>query len=127
VLLGECVEHGLIPLAEIGCAVVCQGETDLFVFRETRALDGNDLGAIGFDDADILDASGFSAFDGAVAGEDAVVLVNDDGACGTVALKGLFDEFSGTVGAPTGVFLVWEAFLWSERSELIEVTDLNRL
>ena len=86
VLLGEAVEHLLIPFGEVAGAVIGEGETDFLFFGETSATYGDDLLAIGFDDADVFDASGFGPFDGAVASEDAVVFVDDDAAGCAVAV-----------------------------------------
>jgi hypothetical protein len=105
-LFREAVKHLLVPLAEISSAVVCEGETDFLVFGEPGATDGDDFVAFGFDDANVFDASGFGTFDCAVASKDAIIFVDDDGACGAVALQGFFDQLGRAISTASCVFMV---------------------
>ena len=77
-LLAETVKHLLVPLREIGSAVVGKGKTDFLFFGKAGAANSDHFVAVGLDNADPIDASLFSAFDSAVASEDAIVLVDDD-------------------------------------------------
>lgn len=78
VLLAETVQHLLIPLGEVGGAVIGEGKADLLLFGEAGAADGDQFVAVGLDDADAVDSGFLSALDRAVASEDAVVLVDND-------------------------------------------------
>ena len=78
VLLAETVKHLLVPLGEIGSAVVGEGKTDLLLLGKAGATDCDHFVAVGLDDADPIDAGLLGAFDGAVASEDPIVLVDND-------------------------------------------------
>lgn len=78
VLLAETVKHLLIPLGEIGGAVIGEGKANLLLLGEAGASDSDHFVAVGLDDADPVDAGLLSALDRAVASEDAVVLVDND-------------------------------------------------
>ena len=78
VLLAETVKHFLIPLREIGSAVVGEGKTDFLFFGKTSAANSDHFIAVGLDDADPIDAGLLSALDSAVASEDTIVLVDND-------------------------------------------------
>jgi len=91
VLLAETIQHFLIPLGEISGAVIGEGKADFLLFGEAGAADSDHLVAVGFDHADAVDAGLFSALDRAVAGEDAIVLINNDRAGCAVTLQGLLD------------------------------------
>ena len=90
-LIREPVQHLLIPGRQIRGAVVSESEADLLLLREPGAAHRDDLVALCLNDADVADAGSLGALDSAVAGEDAVLLVDNDGASGAVALQGLFD------------------------------------
>ena len=91
VLLAEAVEHLLIPLGEISGPVIGEGKADLLLFGEAGAADSDHLVAVGLDHADAVDAGFFSALNSAVAGEDAVVLIDDDRTGCAVTLQGFLD------------------------------------
>ena len=78
VLLTEAVQHFLIPLGEVGGAVIGEGKANLLLFGQAGASDSDHFVAVGLDDADPVDAGLLSALDRAVASEDAVVLVDND-------------------------------------------------
>jgi len=91
VLLAEAVQHLLIPLGEISGAVIGEGKADLLLFGKAGAADSDHFVAVGLDHADAIYAGLLSALDSAVAGEDAVVLIDNDRAGCAVTLQGLLD------------------------------------
>ena len=90
-LIREPVQHLLIPGRQIRGAVVSESEADLLLLREAGAAHRDDLVALCLDNADVADAGCLRALDRAVAGKDAIFLVNNDGSSGAVTLQGLFD------------------------------------
>ena len=91
VLFSEAVQHFLIPLGEVGGAVIGEGKANLLLFGQAGASDSDHFVAVGLDYADAVDAGLLSALDSAVAGENAIVLIDNDRAGCAVTLQGFLD------------------------------------